>query len=305
MAKPDSAGTSVAVSPLAMRLSETIIIYLATGAPFSVSYFLHKRERERTIRGFLGAVAAGVLWPFTALRILVAEYSHSTATTLADRASRKHEENIQYAKRRLLASLHALSELATSAGGRMNKELERVACVLRESVETYVGLAGAVEGAAVGISQTEHALDFFRIAGLKGDDLMLATRCAQRRNIARIIEHHSRARVQLVNGIADIREAVERTGPSKPANGLANARLRLETVEIYKHAFNLLSLMGDQDAAMRIAKLVNQERSQLRRSGLTEAHAESPHETGEEPCTANTSRPTHAPLPNEATMAQG
>ena len=288
-----------------MRLSETIIIYLATGAPFSVSYFLHKRGSEHTVPGLLTAVAAGLLWPLMALRVLVAEYTQPKPTPLTDSVPRKHEEKIQHTKRQLLASLRVLYQLVKSAADTRTKEFERVAFVLNDSVETYVGLASAVEESSAGLSTNGPSMELFRIAGRKGDDLMLATKCAHRRNIARIIEHHSRARVQLIHGLADLYDAVECVAPLKSANGLADERMRLESVKLYKYAIDLLLLMGDHEAAIRITELVNRERTWLQALELTELRPESPHDNGEELCTTNTAHPSLEPLSNEATMAQG
>lgn len=285
-----------------MRLSETIIIYLATGAPFAVSYFLRKRERDRPIKGLLAALVAGVLWPVTALTALVKPYHRSYENPPKDIASQKRQENIQCAKRQLLASVRSLNELAKIPDHIWNKELELAGCVLRESLETYVGLTDTVEDATACYSPTEHSMEFFRIAGRTSDDLALAAKCAHRRNVSRIIKCHSRARIRLTHAIADISEIV---GQLKSANELINGRLSLETVELFKHAINLLSLMGDREAAMKIAGLANQERLRFRDKAREETRVESLYKTGDELCTANTSRPSQVPLAREVTLAQG
>jgi hypothetical protein len=305
LAPPHIAGTSIAISRVAMRLSEAITIYLATGAPFSVRYFLHAQAAERRVLKVLKAVAAGLSWPLVVWRILVGRFAQSSSAAIADSVSKNHEEKIQGAKRRLLAAIHALSELTADASGTVHEDLERTAYVLRENVETYVGLAPAVNEAAVDGSPKEHAKELFRIAGRKGDDLLLATRCAHRRNVARIVEHYTRARILLVHAIADLREAVERMRPQIVANGIAERRLSVAAVELYKHAFDLLSLMGDDEAAMRIAELLNRELSRLRRLEIMETRTVLTQDQGEELCKAHTSRPPHAPLSSESTLAQG
>ena len=286
-----------------MRLSETITIYLATGAPFGVSYFLHAQVGEGRVLKILKAVSAILFWPLAALRILVTRHSQTASAAIADNVSRNHEEKIHNAKRRLLAASHAVSELTANAGGTMHEDLERAVFILRENLETYVGLAPSVDEAAFEGSPQEHAKELFRIAGRKGDDLLLATRCAHRRNVARIVEHYARSRILLVHAIADVREAVERMRHQIVANGIAERSLCMVSMELYKCTFDLFSLMGDEEAAMRIAELLNRELSRLRRLDIMETRKVLTQEKGDEPCKAHTSRPPRAPLPRESTLA--
>jgi hypothetical protein len=288
-----------------MRLSETITIYLAAGAPFAVSYFLHARTRRGSAQLLLRAIAAGLLWPLVALRVFFARQTESTPADAAEVAARLHEEKIDEAKRSLLASLHAVSELANGAFGGACEKLERAACVLRDSVERYVGLAHATGEADADAQPNASELELFRIAGRGGDDLRLAGRCVHRRNVARLIEHHARARTELLHALAEIREAAQSERPQVFANASAARRLSLATLKLYGHAVELLSLLEDADAAMRAAQLLNQECARLRRLQPAGAGVASEHRTGEDLCTAHTSRPSLAPLSNRTTLAQG
>jgi hypothetical protein len=288
-----------------MRLSETITIYLAAGAPFAVSYFLQARASPGRAQLLLRAIAAGLLWPLAALKIFFAHEAQSASAGAAEIVPPLHEEKIDEAKRNLLAALHAVSELANGAFGGSCEKLERAACVLRDSVERYVGLAHATEEADADAPPNERELELFRIAGRRGDELRLAGRCVHRRNVARLIEHHARARTELLHALADIREAAESARPQVFANASASRRLSLATLKLYGHAVELLSLLEDADAAMRAAQLLNQECARLRRLQPAVAGDASEHQTGEELCTAHTSRPPLAPFSNGTPLAQG
>ena len=305
VASPRIAGTSIAIFRVAMRLSETITIYLAIAAPFGVRYFLHAHSSERRVLKMLKAVAAGLSWPLVVSRSLFTSFAPSTSAAMADDLLQDHEEEIHNAKQRLLAAILALSELTASARGSVHEDLERTTYLLREDLETYIGLAPSVNEATMDSSPAEHAKEFFRIAGRKGDDLLLAARCAHHRNAARIVEHYSRARIRLVHSIADLREAVERMRPQIVASNFSERTLRMASVELYKNAFDLLSLMGDEEAAMGIAELLNRELSRLRRLEIMETRSGLTQDKGEEPCKAHTSRLPSAPLSSESTLARG
>lgn len=301
----ESGGTRVAIYRGAMRWSETITIYLAMGAPFAVSFFLHARNGKQHIPRFLKAAAIALLWPLAVIRITWVGSGETNAHLTRTRRSKRNEANVNIAKRGLLAALNAMNESVSRSDNTMREELQRAACVLRESIETYVGLAGATEELAVEASPTEKSKELHRIAGYKGDDLAVAARCANRRNIARIIQHHIRARVQMVHSIADIREAIEAGRSANNGRYKAKDHVPLSATEVYKQAIDLLRLLGDDETASRIAELCGQEVAQRRRSREEEMPTDSRRAIGEGPCTTHTSRITQSPLSNETTMAQG
>ncbi|HEY0547590.1 MAG TPA: hypothetical protein VGC91_19575 [Pyrinomonadaceae bacterium] len=281
-------------------MSETITIYLAAGAPFAVSYFLHARTGADRAHLMLKTIAAGLLWPLAALRILLAR---PTSKPAAESGSHRREEKIEEAKRRLLAALHAVSEMAAPVVAC--EKLERAACVLRDSVERYVGLAHAAEESEMDAEPNESELELFRLAGRKGDDLSLAGRCAHRRNVARLREHRTRARTDFLHALADLGEAAAVERPQAANAAEAGRRMSLAVLKLYGYTVELFSLLEDADAAMRAAQLLNQECARLRRLQPSEARDASEQQTGEELCAAHTSRPPLAPLSNRTTLAQG
>jgi hypothetical protein len=285
-----------------MRLSETITIYLAAGAPFAVSYFLHARAGTDRAHLLLKTFAAGLLWPLAALRILLAP---PTSKAASENISHRREEKIEEAKRRLLAALHAVSEMVACAPVCACENLERAACVLRDSVERYVGLAHAAEESELDAEPNESELELFRLAGRRGDDLLLAGRCAHRRNVLRLREHRTRARTDFLHALADIGDASS-VEAAQAANAAESGRqMSLAVLKLNGHAVELFSLLEDADAAMRAAQLLNHECARLRRLQPLEPRDASEQQTGEELCTAHTSRPPLASLPNRTTLAQG
>jgi hypothetical protein len=299
------AGISVAILIVAMRLIETITIYLAAGAPFAVSYLLHASGSERRAIKLSRALAAGLLWPVAFIKLLIGTKAPRPSKAPANSSSIELEQKIDGAKRGLLAAIHKLSELAADVRGPGQDDLARVTCVLRENVETYVGLSPAICLSDDVVPSSDQASELYRVAGRKGDDLMLATRCARRRNLARIAEHYTRARFVLIHAIADVREALDRMRPSMVATGVTEQELRITAGELYRNAFDLFSLIGDEEAAMRVAELLNRELSRLRRMEVMESRNVSKKDTGEEQCRAHTSRPRPAHLSDQSTLARG
>lgn len=292
-------GTCVALSSVAMRLSETITIYLAAGAPFAVSFFLHQRGHRRA-HLFLKTIAAGLFWPLLAVRLLLARRAGFTQTD----AERK-EEKLEEEKRNLLTALLTVREAGRDDLREASEKLERAACVLRDSFEKYVGLAQAAKEAKADRPPDARELELFRLAGRKGADLLLAGKCVHRRNVARLIEHRARARMDLLHALAEISEAADQAPLSTAANACKARRLSLAALRLYGYAIDVLSLLEDPEAAMRVAQLLNRECARLRllQSAATGLAVE--QETGEELCTAHTSRQPLVQLPDKRTLVRG
>ncbi len=299
-------GTGVALSTVAMRLSETITIYMAAGAPFAVSYFLHQRPANSRARLLLKSALTGFLWPLVALKFFLIREAVQKSEPAAGQALQPHEEKVEAARKSLQATIYTVQDLAAGAFGREREKLERTAYLLRESVEKYIGLSNAVAEASAGAPPDDRELELFRVAGRKGDDLLLAGSCIHRRNVARLREHHARARTELLHAFAEIGEVAG--GPrveAGGANAAASRRLSIETLGLYVRAVDLLSLLEDEAAAMSVAQLLNQECQRLRRlQAASEGHETKP-ETREGLCIAHTSRLPRAPSPNETGLAQG
>jgi len=288
-----------------MRLSEAITIYLAIGAPFSVSYVIHTRSEHRGVSRLLRTIAAGLFWPLVAVRILVTSDAHSASVAIEDCDLRGYDEKIREAKHRLFAAAHSVCDLTGEFTGNMREELDRARHVLRQNVNTFVGLASVVDKTDSNGTPNEAAKELFRVAGRTGSDLLLGTRCAHRRNVTRIRAHYAKARILFLHAIADVRESLEYIHNQTIANEIEERRLRLAAVELYTSAFDLLTLLGDSDAAMRIAEVLNRELSRLRRLEIMKPGALSAPEIGGDPCMPLTSRPSHAALPSEPTLARG
>lgn len=255
----------VAPSPVAMRLSEIIIIYSAVGAPFAVNYLLHQRMHVGRAHLLWQAALRGSLWPLT----LMSSCFHRLSELRLRPKLAQHQiqsqraQMIDEARRNLLAELHIVCECGIVSPSSESKKLERMRCVLRESIERYVGLAEAVKGASFDAPPGKRETELFRVAGLKGDDLLLAGQCLHRRNVRRLIEHHVQARSELLHSLAEIREAADEPRLSVIANADAARRLSIAILKLHGRAVELLSLMEDEDAAMRVTRLLDQERGRL------------------------------------------
>jgi hypothetical protein len=271
-----------------MKLSEAITIYLAAGASFGVYNFLREPNPTSRFRTWLRATRATILWPLAAAKILrphTRPDEDKSAGMINEQASAHFVRRIGQASRKLLASLYRLVELANVSSGVERDRMERAARRVREIVEKYIGLTMAAAEAHPDAPPTKREMELFRIAGRRGDDLVLAGRCIHRRNAARLVAHQARARTELLHALAEIRELIG--GINALTNVFAARHLSVETLRFYACAFDLLSLLEDEGAAKSVARLLDAECARLRRLEALSRKESKP--TEEELCT------THAP----------
>lgn len=224
-----------------MRLSEVITIYLAAGAPFGFQHFLRRGSAGRP-RSLSRAARAALLWPLAALKILFSRAGTDDAGATAAR----HNEQVGRAQGKLLSSLYAIAELAQDAG------VERAVRAAKEAVEKYVGLTLAAAETDLDGEPSARELELYRVAGRKGADLLLAGRCMRRRNAARLARHRARSRVEFLNALASVRASL---GPAP------EPRACEMIVRLYACALDLLSLLGDEEAARGVPRLSGAERA--------------------------------------------
>ncbi len=295
----------IAISDVAMRISEMITIYLATGAPFSISYALSFHSDISKLVITFRAIAIGLLWPVATARFLATRYARWKSVAKRKASTRQHDQRINESKRHLLADLHEFSELVTRRDDGIRTQLERAACVLNESVGTYVGLADIVTLSTVDAKPRKADLELFRIAGVTGDELVLAATCVQRRNALKLIEHHSRARNQMIHALADIYECINAIEPSHIEIDPDCIEFRTLSRRLVERTENLFQLLGDEGAAEKVKALLDRDRFPANRDAQSEAQIHLAETAGGESCTAQTARPCLVPSSREITIARG
>jgi hypothetical protein len=271
-----------------MRLSEAITIYLAAGAPFGFRHFLCRCDRRAgRPRSFYGAARAALFWPLAAALLL---FPRRGTTAALD--EKQLGEQVGRAQSKLFSSLYKLAELAQSSlaqsslaqssPGAESARVERVVRTVREAAEKYIGLTLAAAEADPEGPPGRRELELYRVAGRKGQDLLLAGRCVRRRNAARIIKHRARSRTELLHALAEIRE----TACAVASDSIATHHASVATVRLYACALELLSLLKDEAAAAGVSRLLDAECARLRQlEAAKEARA-----AKEETCTAYTTR---------------
>lgn len=273
-----------------MRLSETITIYLAAGASFGVYHFLRDQNPDGRFHSLMRAAHTTMLWPLAAAKMLLSR-SYPDEIRPADETGLEESagfvEKITQEQRDLLAALYGLIELTQVSSGEERAKVERAACVVRETVEKYVGLTIAAAEIDMDARPSAREMEFSRVAGRRGDDLVLAGRCVHRRNAARLITHQARARIELLHALAEIREI---TGNASSSMNVVLARhVSVAVVRFYSHVFNLLSLLEDETANASVARLLDAECGRLRRLEALNLKESSPKEV--EPCQTHARHP--------------
>ncbi|MCA1633375.1 MAG: hypothetical protein LC802_06540 [Acidobacteria bacterium] len=267
---------SVALRQRVMRLSELTIIYFATAAPFGVASFLRQPTRGASrARSLVRAAGAALLWPLTA-SLLLLERGTSPGAGRGKAVAREdlHEGRVEQAKRELTNALRAAEDVLDEAGdvgeadaGRDARgEARRYAMfAARESVERYVGLTLACMGAHREASPSGREMELCRLAGGTGDDLLLAGRCIHRRNATRLFAHRERARAEMIHALAYVRELADTFPFAEEIRASASRRISEMLLRAFARAVELLSLLEDEGAARRVARLLDAECARLRR----------------------------------------
>ncbi|HEX8652119.1 MAG TPA: hypothetical protein VF708_14860 [Pyrinomonadaceae bacterium] len=302
------AGTCVAISLVVMRLSETITIYLAAGAPFGVASFLRAQPGGGGALALLKATGATLLWPFAASAILLARgrHLHGQSDTNGRSIDAPAEERVARAQRDLLAFVYRVFELAQESAGLEREKMELAACRVRESVEKYTGLAMAAVEIKMRTKPDSREMELCRISGRTGDDLLLAGLCVHRRNISRINAHLDRARAEIVHALAEMREVAYAPGLNSQTNVREAGELSEALLTSYGHAIEMFSLLDDQGAAMSVGRLLDVEAARLRR--LEAAIVEGAHEAsalGEEQCTPHVPQTLLTGLSQRSNLSRG
>jgi hypothetical protein len=293
-----------------MRFSEIITVYLAAGAPFCAEHFLKHGRGANRARTLLKATCAMLIWPLSLSLNLLARRGRAglLEVSLEDAAMARSLERASQAKEGLLLALYNVQELARDVssagpGGRLEQETRGVS----ESIEKYVGLTLAASAADFNGPPDEREMELCRIAGRKGDDLLLAGLCIHRRNAAQLVSHQARSRSELLHALANVREfgSLDARAASE-GQPLAARYLSVAVIKFYGHAINLLSLLEDESAAKGAARLLNAECARLRRleSDILPDAAEDAAE-GEVCTTRHLSPSATQPLPQTQTALRG
>jgi hypothetical protein len=293
-----------------MRFSEIITVYLAAGAPFCAEHFLkHGRGTNRALT-LLKAATAMLIWPLSlSINLLAHRGRAPLSKDLNEEAAMECTlARALQAKERLLSSLYKIQELAHAedSHAQPGERLEQETRAISESIEKYVGLTLAASAADFNGPPDEREMELCRIAGRKGDDLLLAGRCIHRRNAAQLVSHQWRARTELLHALATVREFGVETRAAAPVDKLTARYLSVAVLKFYGHAINLLSLLEDETAAKGVARLLNAECARLRRleSDYLPDAAENAAE-GEVCTTRHLSPPTTQPLSQAQTAVRG
>ena len=130
-----NAGMTVALSPVAMHLSELITIYLAAAAPVGVAYFLRQQRGARRLVHLLRAAALALIWPLTLCAHLFTQQQSAQRGTNDARGRLPNEARVATAERALIATLHQADDLLRDAYGARAARARRAAADARATYD--------------------------------------------------------------------------------------------------------------------------------------------------------------------------
>lgn len=249
----------VALSLVAMRLSELIIVYLAAAAPVGVACYLRQHSRPQRATQLLRATGVALLWPLTLSAHLLAQRSSTRGQRGADgiTTSAPDEAHIVAAERALVNTLHQTDDLLRDAYAAHSARARQAATDTRASVERLVGLALAFAETKRAEQPTARELELCRVAGRKGDDLLIAGHCLRRHNLARLHAHHEQARTDIIHALAELLETIEHDLPARPVATQSFTQLYWLVIRTFAQTIDLFSLLDEQQTVARVARLLD------------------------------------------------
>lgn len=288
---------SVALSSVAMRLVEFIIVYLALAAPVGVRFFQRPSPRTRRPHRLTCAAAAALLWPLVICSHYLTREKLArwiNAMTKKNSPSANHpsprDAKADEFERGLLDALHGLGDAARESCGEHagpTADAARDACA---TVERFTGLTLAAALADPNAEPAASELELARVSGRAGTDLEVAGRCVHRRNVARLAAHRRNARVELLHALADLPDTFAPSLLARPADFRASRKLYAALLPVYGRAIELLSLFDDSRGVQTLARLFDNSASRLRQLDSLARAAAREAAAGDEPCT-----PQHTP----------
>ena len=301
----------VALSTVAMLLSELAIIYLAAAAPFGVARYLKGQTEERgAARRLLKSAASALAWPLAAPRMLLGR-ARADVGGREDEARVHAERRVELVKRSAVNSLREVEDLLVdSCGDTGMRESERHALfAARECVERYAGLSLACAEAGEAEAPSERELELCRIAGRAGDDLVVAGRCVHRRSVTRLLAHRERARTELIHALAGACEVTHKFHASaagvysrSQGGGGERARVAEAMLRALARAIELMSLFDDRVSVVSAARLLDAECARANRLARDAAAVpQASAKEGAEPCTTRAAHTAFA-TPRPRTM---
>lgn len=164
-----------------MNLSETLVIYLACGAPFGVEYLQRPTDRSFVFVAF-GVFLRFILWPVAAVRMLYRLLVHSSELLL----------ELPDAGEQRLALIRSKFEAIIHSEQGSPRVFE-----FRDTFMRYTGLARSdSRTAGNGIAEIFEATDH--------NDVTLASACLNRKNAARLERHREQSRREFLQLISNI-----------------------------------------------------------------------------------------------------
>lgn len=226
-----------------MKLSDLIIIYLACGAPFAVQRFL-SRPSGRPVTILSAVTISFLCWPANAIAAMWGWFSIGTSNgrTETPESGKLQLDRVQVELEKIIFSgFEAISIFE-----------------FRDIFFRYAGLAAESRQSDAGVLTAE----IFEISGSTSSET--ATRCLQRKNLARTILHFERARTDFVETIASIAAesvdgrrvfdlAIEAAATVDDVTGINELRSKLSYVDVVISKARQLPEIWDAAAPARSA----------------------------------------------------
>jgi len=238
-----------------MRLNEFVILYLASAAPFGVADYFRQSARIARPRALLNAAGSGLLWPFALL--LRKSPGYARRIEAAQNVSPFCEQRIDDARRALLSALYRTEDCAREVFGSEDESVRQAVRKTIAGAERYLGLSLAVAEIKDDALPTPRSMELCRLAGRRGEDILIAGRCLQRRHVARLRAHQAASRRELLCALAEMREEFAKAQQAQAIDSVAARSLLDAQISVYTRAIDLLSLLEDELAAMSIARILD------------------------------------------------
>ena len=265
-----------------MRLVDFIVIYLAAGAPFAARQLMGT-SGPRTVLPVLKSVAHGITWPLSLLNYLSGR--SSTARNTVSPVC-----GVDVALLQFVNDLDLLSFSVFSNTDPQSSAFEDVIKRVRLAAEKYAALTLAMGEMAHDDSPAPHQSELARIAGLTGDDLLIAGICAHRQSFLKLAAQRTKSRNELFDDLNKLLELVYDSATFWHRRLATAGKARVAVDEFYYSIRRLFQAAGDESTADLVAASYNRRTTSellapplYRKNGVTSS--------GEELCKTDSANP--------------
>jgi hypothetical protein len=200
------------------------------------------------------------------------------ATPNTDYPEQRARDEVWEARNHAIAALNLLQDRIAGEG---SGHLANISRDIRDALEKHIELTLAVAESSADDMPDDSELELFRIAGRKGEDLLIGGHCIHRRNVMRLRAHLTRSRRELRRALSELCRTIRALDIPMPRFVHRTETKEAELGVFLASVVRILTLLQDDASAAAVTHLLDRE-SQV--AGHDTQRSDSKPEIGEDEC---------------------